>query len=140
MLPALMIYDCCLSVEDELTFVWRRKMSPSSWLFLANRLALIFAALEFGVGSASTAVGARQSIVSASVLTEDGRREGSTRESKDECAPDVYYRCTNSWALSIANNVLPLLVNIGELIADRVHMIHSRAPSFLCIACLRGIR
>ena len=42
-----MFYDQLLTVEDELDIIWRRQMSPSSWLFLANRFTLVIGVVEF---------------------------------------------------------------------------------------------
>ena len=52
-----MLYDCLLTMEDELVLVWRRKMSPSSWIFLANRATVVINVFDLATTVISTTVG-----------------------------------------------------------------------------------
>ena len=38
---ALILYEYILTLDDELDLIWRRKMSASSLIFLANRVTVI---------------------------------------------------------------------------------------------------
>ena len=48
--PALLLFEYFLTLDDELDLIWRSNMSPSSWLFLANRVVFIL----FMVGTVTT--------------------------------------------------------------------------------------
>ena len=37
----LAFYDCILTLPDELSLVWRRKWTGSTWLFVANRIFML---------------------------------------------------------------------------------------------------
>ena len=43
-----MIYDYLLTLDDECRLIWHRKMGPSGWIFLGNRvLVFVYAAAMF---------------------------------------------------------------------------------------------
>ena len=51
-----MLYDWAVTAEDEVELIWKRKMSPSSWLFFANRAIPIVAAVQLAMMSANATV------------------------------------------------------------------------------------
>ena len=51
-----MFYDYLLTAESEVELVWLRKMSPSSWILLANRAVLWLSVVSSVVGYANTTV------------------------------------------------------------------------------------
>ena len=51
-----MLFDSLLTLDDEVALVWRNNMSPSSWLFLANRAAIVSFWIGMGIGFSNATV------------------------------------------------------------------------------------
>ena len=47
----LILYEHLLTLEDELELIWRRKLKPSSWMFLMNRSVLVLGILDLLLAS-----------------------------------------------------------------------------------------
>ena len=55
-LSALGFYDYLLTIDDERELIWKHKMSPSSWIFVSSRAALVLSAIGTVLAYTNTTV------------------------------------------------------------------------------------
>lgn len=136
-----MLYDCILTMGDELELVWGGRVCSSTWLFLANRATLVVHLINVAMSAAGNIVRMRHLLIHAALLIASHRRELPPLDFVKLLSLMLLLgSCTDALRLQAVDVVLAFFPNAGEFMANTNLTEFTQIRSVFASLCIYVVR